>query len=184
MFSFLLERVGSIIDRMIYVYVFGLRVSYRYWRSFLRRNRAVATADTCPSRTDSDSAEYPPVSGKSNSTTGGHKVVLGGVRRTPADSDSVRWTVRQLMSDTDNFVSASVHCGHYLADSLPDTLWVRQCPRWWTLNLSESVRGGQMSDVATSRNSSKSEIPMIVIHPIEIQQAECRQHFSKHFKVV
>ena len=40
---------------------------------------------------------------KSVADTGGHKVVRGGHQRSPPYSDSVR----HVMSDTDNFVSAS-----------------------------------------------------------------------------
>ena len=54
-------------------------------------------------RSPPDFAGHPPASAKSKSTadTGGHKVVRGGHRRSAPDSDSVRRTVRQIISAVD-----------------------------------------------------------------------------------
>ena len=99
-------------------------------------------------RSPADIHQGPPVSAKSKSDTGGHEVVHGGLRFCLAecrpnsvrrghkivrvDLADVRRTVRHIMSDTDNLVSASVRCGQ---NRSPPMSAADNC-------VSASVRGG------------------------------------------
>ena len=82
---------------------------------------AVPTADTCPSQTVSEPAG----------------LKSAGVRqcppsrsppRTPAESDSVRRTVRQILSAADTGGHITLRVGHYVADSPPDRIGVHRSP--------------------------------------------------------
>ena len=138
-----------------------------------RRPKREPASLSC-ARTDSESAVRPPSQSQPRTLSD------AGHRRRPPDSDSVRWTVRQIMSATYTGGHKMVRVGHDLADSLPDGIGVLRTPPMSTADKFVSVVDfdlvdtggvricprGQVSAVATDRTGAPRKKRWLQLQPL------------------